>query len=393
MAWKSAALASIADIDRTAIQPEHIVAGTLYVGLEHIVSGGELLPPQPVRNGELASTKFRFTQKHILYGKLRPYLAKIARPDFSGICSTDILPILPGKDLERRFLLHFLRQPAMVQRASNEAVGANLPRLSPSTLARFMVPLPPLAEQRRIADILDKADALRAQRRAALAELDTLTQSTFLDLFGDPATNPKNWQVRPLGSIARKKPNNGIFRKNPEYLQNSDLGLPVVWVEELFRGDSIDVRASRRLVATPTDVEKYGLKNGDILFCRSSLKLDGIAYNNVFVGDDDAALFECHVIRISPNPKVIDSIYLNALFRLPQMRAIAKSRSKTATMTTIDQESLGAIPIVLPPLSKQLEFARRITAIESLKSRHRAALAELDTLFASLQHRAFRGEL
>ena len=138
---------------------------------------------------------------------------------------------------------------------------------------------------------------------------------------------------------------------------------------------------------------KYGLKNGDILFCRSSLKLDGIAYNNVFSGEDDSALFECHVIRISPDPRAVDSTYLNALLRLPQMRAIAKSRSKTATMTTIDQESLGAIPIVLPPLSKQQEFARRITALESLKSRHRAALAELDTLFASLQHRAFRGDL
>ena len=102
--WTREPLSSVATIERSTIQPEQIVAGTAYLGLEHIRSGGEILGAVPVDSGELASSKFRFTDRHLLYGKLRPYLAKIALPDFSGICSTDILPVLPGPRLDRNFL-------------------------------------------------------------------------------------------------------------------------------------------------------------------------------------------------------------------------------------------------------------------------------------------------
>ena len=391
--WKTVALDEIATIERDAIQPGAISQGTAYLGLEHIESGGKILSAKPVDEGELASSKFKFTERHVLYGKLRPYLAKIACPDFTGICSTDILPILPGPHLERRFLCYFLRQPSMVDYANSRSAGANLPRLSPSALAGFEIPLPPLAEQRRIAEVLDKAEALRAKRRAALAQLDSLTQSLFLDLFGDPATNPKGWEKKSLGEVARERPNNGIFRKNTEYIQESKDGLPVVWVEELFRGDSIDTKDSRRVVPDGGDIEKYGLKAGDLLFCRSSLKLDGIAFSNVYLGKDDEALFECHVIRISPDLRVISPVFLNSLLRLPQMRAVAKSKSKTSTMTTIDQQSLCSIELLLPPLALQHEFASRVHAVEKLKVSHRASLTELNTLFATLQTRAFKGEL
>jgi hypothetical protein len=136
--------------------------------------------------------------------------------------------------------------------------------------------------------------------------------------------------------------------------------LPVVWVEDLFRGDSIDTNDSRRVIPAGSEVDKYGLKTGDILFCRSSLKLDGIAFNNVYLGKDDATLFECHLIRISPDLKIVSPVFLNCLLRLPQVRAIAKSKSKTATMTTIDQQSLCSIELPLPPIELQREFASRV---------------------------------
>ena len=80
-------------------------------------------------------------------------------------------------------------------------VGGSLLRARPAQVAKITVPLPPLPEQRRIAEVLDRAEALRAKRRAALAQLDSLTQSLFLDLFGDPATNPKGWPIKTLGDL------------------------------------------------------------------------------------------------------------------------------------------------------------------------------------------------
>ena len=272
-------------------------------------------------------------------------------------------------------------------------VGGSLLRARPAEVFKIQIPLPPLAEQKRIARILDAADALRTKRREALAQLDTLLQSTFLDMFGDPVTNPMGWEVRSLGDLAVKKPNNGVFRRNPEYSESLDSALPVVWVAELFRGSRIDVSESRRLEATQAEIEKYGLLPGDLLFCRSSLKLDGIAYNNVFLGKREEALFECQLIRVSPRTDVIHPVFLNLQLRSVPMRALLKSKSKTATMTTIDQKALSSVEVVVPPGGLQSRFAAVVESVEQQRASQRAHLAELDTLFASLQSRAFRGDL
>ena len=254
------------------------------------------------------------------------------------------------------------------------------------------IPLPPLAEQKRIAAILDAADALRAKRREALDTLDTLLQSTFLDMFGDPVTNSKGWDTATLGELAATKPNNGIFRKNSEYSENGG-GVPVVWVEELFRGTQIDTSNSRRLDVSESEIEKYGLRYGDVLFCRSSLKLEGIAFNNVYLGENDDAVFECHLIRVSPDASRVDPMFLSIQLRTHPMRAVLKSKSKTATMTTIDQKALSSVEVVVPPIRSQEHFGAFVESIERQKRIEQTHLAELDTLFASLQSRAFRGEL
>ncbi|MFZ2501613.1 MAG: restriction endonuclease subunit S, partial [Nocardioides sp.] len=159
--WTTAALGDVADIQRRGVDPTSIADDTAYLGLEHIESGGRIIGMSTIRESAVASTKFRFGPEHILFGKLRPYLAKIAAPDFPGVCSTDILPIRPKAQLDAGYLKHFLRQPVIVDLASARATGANLPRLSPSELARFELPLPPIEEQRRIATILDHVAIVR----------------------------------------------------------------------------------------------------------------------------------------------------------------------------------------------------------------------------------------
>ena len=123
------------------------------------------------------------------------------------------------------------------------------------------------------------------------------------------------------------------------------------------------------------------------------MKLDGIAYNNVFLGKREETLFECHLIRVSPRTDVINPMFLNLQLRSVPMRALLKSKSKTATMTTIDQKALSSVEVVVPPVSLQSRFAAVVESVEQQRARQRAHLAELDTLFASLQSRALRGDL
>ena len=322
----------------------------------------------------------------------RTSVGKVAVAAMELCFSQDITAITPDPHcLDTSYLVHFLRtkQPHLERLAR----GATIKGVTREAVANLAISLPPLAEQKRIAGILDAADALRAKRREALGQLDTLLQSTFLDMFGDPVTNPMGWEVRSLGGLSVGKLNNGVFRRNHEYSESLVSGLPVVWVVELFRGNRIDVSESRRLEATPAEIDKYGLLPGDLLFCRSSLKLDGIAYNNVFLGEREEALFECHLIRISPMMDVVNPMFLNLQLRSVPMRALLKSKSKTATMTTIDQRALSSIEVVVPPLNLQHRFAAIVESVEHQKASQRAHLAELDTLFASLQSRAFRGDL
>ncbi len=341
-----------------------------------------------------------FLSGDVLVAKITPCFenGKIAQallPRRNGFGSTEFHVVRARLDVsDARYLHHYLRLDAVRVEGQRRMTGSGGQRRVPANfLSGLRVPLPPLEEQRRIATILDQAETLRTQRRQALAHLDTLTQSLFLDMFGDPVTNDRGWLRSTLGGVAAAKPNNGVFRKNPEYVQAGLDGLPVVWVEELFRGDLIDTQSSRRLVPTAKELENYGLRFGDLLFCRSSLKLDGIAYNNVYLGESNEALFECHLIRVSPDLDRVSPIYMNHLLRLPMMRAAIKTRAKTSTMTTIDQQGLCAVSIVVPPLALQQTFATRIQAIEALKATHRTALAQLDALFASLQQRAFAGAL
>jgi len=257
--WLSVPLCEIADIERTAVSPENIESGTSYVGLENMTSSGQFVGVCKVSNGDLASTKFAFTNEHILYGKLRPYLAKIARPDFSGVCSTDILPILAGPNVDRGFLLHFLRQPQMVDYASSRTSGANLPRISPKALLEFEIPLPPLSEQKRIADILDKADAIRRKRQEATAQFTSLTESVFNEMFLHRFSTTRWSRLSTYFNELRYGTSN----------KSGESGYTTLRIPNIIRG-TIDLTDLKTVEASENEFEKLRLQDGDVLFVRTN---------------------------------------------------------------------------------------------------------------------------
>jgi type I restriction enzyme, S subunit len=131
--------------------------------LENITGEGTFVDVGTVDAGQLASGKFRFSGEH-------------------GICSTDILPIRPEASIDRDYLAHFLRLDTSISFANSRTTGANLPRISPSALESIELPLPPIGEQRRIAAILDQAEALRSKRRQALARLKYFAECLFSEM-------------------------------------------------------------------------------------------------------------------------------------------------------------------------------------------------------------------
>jgi len=391
MLWEMVALQKIASIERSVVQPEVIEHGTAYLGLEHIEAGGRILGKQYVDEGELASAKFLFTPRHLLFGKLRPYLAKIALPDFEGICSTDILPVLPSDSLDRRYLAFFLRQPSLVDYANSRAIGANLPRLSPSELGRITIPLPPIEEQKRIAAILDAADALRAKRRESIAQLDALLQSTFLDMFGDPVTNPMGWdESAKLGELAeivsgvtKGRKINGKSTREVPYLAVSNV-----------QDRHLLLEAVKTIEATNDEIIKYSLRFHDILLTEGG-DPDKLGRGSLWHDAIPDCIHQNHVFRVRLlSLERLIPVFLNWLIGSAKGKSyFLRSAKQTTGIASINMRQLRAFPLLIPPLSLQRRFASIVEAAERQKARLRAHLDELDALFASLQSRAFNGEL
>lgn len=381
MSWPRVPLGEVATLEREGIVPSSLSADTPYLGLEHIDGDGTLHTSATVGSAEVKSTKFRFCAEHVLFGKLRPYLRKIARPDFEGVCSTDILPIRPGKRLDRAFLFHFLRSPEMVSLATSRCSGANLPRLSPSQLEGFEVPIPPLDEQKRITAILDAADALRTKRRESIQQVDSLIEAAFLEMFGDPVTNPKGWEVRPLQDLGPL--NRGVSTHRPR----NEPGLlggphPLIQTGDVANSDGY----IRRYSSTYSDL---GLKQSRkwpagtlCITIAANIASTGILTFESCFPDSVVGFLAGELSRVE---------YVRWVFQA--FKSTLDSKATQVAQKNINLQTLRTLPVPCPPLDLQTRFAFIVNSIEQQKARLKAHLADLDALFASLQSRAFSGEL
>ena len=386
IAVRSVPLGTVATIEREAVEASEIRSGSLYVGLENIQSGGRLVSVRPVEAGELRSNKFRFTSKHLLYGKLRPYLAKIARPEFEGICSTDILPLLPGPNLDRGYVAWTLLNPTLVAVANSQASGANLPRISPQALARIEIPFPPLAQQQRIAEILDKTYELTAKRRAVLAQLDALTQSIFLEMFGDPSSNPKRWPKARLKEVCERI-TVGIVVRPASYYKPT--GVPALRSLNVKPGEiSLDDLVYFSEEDNSTKLRKTRLRAGDVVLVRSGQPGTAAA-----VPSDLDGVNAIDLLITTPSNRICHSDFICAFFNSPTGRATVLASQRGQIQQHLNVGSLSETVLPLPPFPMQLKFARKLEVVARWKEGHLLSLRHWESLFASLQHRAFRGEL
>jgi len=272
------------------------------------------------------------------------------------------------------------------------APATTVPIVNKSKFEQLEIPVPSLSEQRRIAAILDQADALRAKRKEALTQLDSLTQSIFIEMFGDPMTQSSQWQSQPISNfVAGFESGKSVAAEDENDSASSFRVLKVSAVTSL----EYKPQESK---AAPVDYmpkQSYFVKNGDLLFSRANTTdlIGATAYvsctpPNLLLSDKLWRFVWHEIPRAEP-------LFVNYLFRQPRFRAeIGRRASGTSgSMKNISQNKVLSISVGFPPLEFQRTFANLVTIIDELKTAHRTALIELDALFASLQHRAFRGEL
>jgi type I restriction enzyme S subunit len=386
--WPHIPLGELAEIERNAVSPENIKSGTKYVGLENMTSSGSFVGVAEVATGDLASTKFAFTDRHILYGKLRPYLAKIARPRFPGVCSTDILPILPGSKVDPGFLLHFLRQPRMVDYASSKTTGANLPRLSPKALAEFEIPLPSLSEQKRIADILDKADSIRRKRQQAINELQKLDNCLFEETFGSLAQEINQWPTALLDDVL-------FFQEGPgvRNWQFTDSGVKLLNVRNLVDG-RLELGNTDRFLSEEEAYGKYRhflVETDDLVMATSGVTWGKTAWVN---SSHLPLCMNTSTVRFRPlNEERVTRSYMHAFLK---SRFFTRQIDRLVTgsaQPNFGPSHLKQVEMTIPDLESQLQYQQRFKRFTALLDKNINVLHSANNLFNSLVQRAFTGEL
>ena len=330
----------------------------------------------------------------VLVSTVRPNLNGVARvtKSLDGATASTGFCVLRAKasELDGSYLFHWVKSPVFVADMVKKATGASYPAVSDRIIFESPIPLPPLPRQRRIAEVLDKAEALRAKRRAALAQLDSLTQSLFLDLFGDPVANSKGWvDSKMLGDVADivsgitkgRKVNGEAVREVPY--------LAVVNVQD----KSLNLKSLKMIEATEREVDRYKLIENDLLLTEGG-DPDKLGRGTLWNNELPECIHQNHIFRVRLTSLDIDPLFLNWLVGSQRgKKYFLRSAKQTTGIASINMTQLRGFPLLIPPLALQREFARRVAAVEKLKTAQRAALTELDALFASLQHRAFRGEL
>ena len=267
----------------------------------------------------------------------------------------------------------------------------NISNLDHKRTLELPIPLPPLAEQKRIAGILDAADALRAKRREALAQLDTLLQSTFLDMFGDPVKS--GWTMATVEAVAsgqRGAIRTGPFGSQLLHSEFVDEGIRVLGIDNAVANEFREGEPRFITAQKYKQLRRYTVRPRDVL-----ITLMGTCGRCAVVPDNiGTAINTKHLCCITLDRGKCLPEFMHAYFlEHPIARRYLERNAKGAIMSGLNMRIIKALPIPAAPLDLQHRFAAIVEAVEQQKTRQRAHLAELDTLFASLQSRAFRGDL
>jgi restriction endonuclease S subunit len=352
---------------------------------DYSAEGTPVVMPQDMVDGRIVTAKIaRVSQEHvarlpqhrlqagdIVYSRRGDVsrFAIVTEAEGGWLCGTGSIRIrLNSPDFDTRYLRRFLQQDSVRSWLENEAKGVTMLNLNTSIIRNLPIAFPPLAEQRRIAAILDQADALRAKRRAALAQLDEMARAIFVEMFGDHATNPRKLDVVRLDQVTdcldyQRRPVKASDRAEgqiPYYGANGQQG----WIDRPLFDEA--------LVLVAEDGGHFEEPERGVAY-----RIDGPAWVNN----------HAHILRA--RKELLDTEYLHRALRHYNFAPYISG----TTRAKLTQGQLNSAKVMLPPLPDQRRFSERIEAVEGLRQLGTTSALDLDNLFTSLQHRAFRGEL
>ena len=378
--WRRARLGDICREDRTPASPAESLP---YLGMDQVESETGAIHWNGTEPHH--RTGFRFDGRHVLYGKLRPYLNKVAAPDRGGHCSTELVPLLPLSGVDRQFLAYLLRRPETVIAAMSERTGSQMPRANMRHVLSLEIPLPPLVEQRRIAAILaERLDAAEHAKSAVQAQIEAaraLPAAYLREAF--ESAEARAWLRVRLGEV--------LSRRSEVIHPGNGAG------EALFVGlEHIESGTGRRIGALPTDLgtltgRKPAFHAGDLVYGYLRPYL-----NKVWIAEfDGVCSVDQYVYQV--NEKRVHSEFAAWFMRSPSFLTSAPINKSPGQLPRIRLQEIAAVLIPLPPFEKQAVVASQIAegldGAAKISGAASTTFAEIDRFRTATLRAAFEGHL
>lgn len=282
------------------------------------------------------------------------------------------------------YLLRYLKSDWGNAQIRANTEGAVRDSLKFKGLQRIKLPLPPIDYQVRIALLLGTVEALIAQRKKHLQQLDELLKSVFLEMFGDPVRNDKEWALTTIGALAidvkygtSSSAQGGAYK----YLRMNNITQEGYW----------DFSNLKYIDISSKDLDKYSVKRGDLVFNRTNSK--ELVGKTAVYNQDEEVVIAGYLIRVrfdsQTNPWFVWG-HLNSAYGKTHLFGLCRN---IVGMANINAQELKSIPILKPPVELQNTFASIVSKVEGVKSRYQQSLSDIETLYSALSQQAFKGDL
>ena len=308
------------------------------------------------------------------------------------VTAVDVCIIRTNENCNNRYLQYCLNSTDIRNSIERQKTGTTRERITRKKLGELDIPLPPLPQQQKIANILDAADALRQNDKALIAKYDELTQALFLDMFGDPVSNPKGWKKVEFGkhiAVLTDYHSNGSYEtlnENVKLKNTPDYAL-MVRTTDLEKNDF-----EKDVISISRDaynyLEKTKVYGGEMII--NKIGSAGKVYRMPFLNRPVSLGMNAFMLRFNDT---LNSNFIYFLLKTKYGEREISKRVKGAVTKTIRKDAVREIPILLPPLELQNQFAERVAVIEEQKAIAQKSLEKSESLFNSLLQKAFKGEL
>ena len=283
------------------------------------------------------------------------------------------------------FLQHLYGQRFFQDRATRWVSQA---AFGTAQLKALKVPLPPLEDQRRIVGLLDRAAEIRRRADAARAKARAIIPALFLDMFGDPATNPKGWPALTLGDALLSGPQNGLYRPASDYGE----GTRILRIDSFDDGSISDQRSLKRLRIDGASIEKFGLREGDIVVNRVNSPPQ-LGKSVVIPELEEPTIFESNMMRMRMNSDLLISPVIGAMLQLASVRhALVRNAKHAINQSSINQGDVMGVPVFAPPITVQATFAEQAKRLEANARALAVAAVKADDMAAALSAKVFGAE-